>query len=469
MCEDASQSLQQTGQTKEISIFEDPDTCHEQKEDSDRSLYSHISHGTDERALPSDAFYDLEAGERAYETYEVLVRQGGRPVFPLSTLDRAEEHPHRYKNLKSAWQEVTTGNMDLLKPVDFRNVYKLQLYSWENFRYWQYDNRGMEDGSLSAAAETAFGKRSKHLIHVHPPGPETYPAKRAEKWQDFSKRRETQRQCHREVAKGSPFAEYVAAVKARLQRHGYYRLFELREDPDDQTARETWIEYLNYEYWWCDRRKESRDQSREHCRLLWQQLVDAGYTIHKDDQDNGDTPGGSRNTAYDLERQLSKTKQATPSAYAKIQRLEAEITAKKIAEMRCAEYGHCFKNLRLRRQELIQQHKRVQWVLEELGVVEEEEEEERRLAAKKSAADDGTREKGKREQKKGSRNRHSRKRARLGDITDDMHDLVRARRRTRTPEPLLASAEDEENKENSKGMVAPVRYDSESEYSDASY
>ncbi len=37
------------------------------------------------------------------------------------------------------------------------------------------------------------------------------------------------------------------------------------------------------------------------------------------------------------------------------------------------------------------------------------------------------------------------------------------------PEPVLASEIDEENKENSEGVVAPVRYDSEPEYSVASY
>ncbi|KAF2176858.1 hypothetical protein K469DRAFT_698118 [Zopfia rhizophila CBS 207.26] len=51
------------------------------------------------------------------------------------------------------------------------------------------------------------------------------------------------------TTKEERFPIYVEAVKKRLTKHGFTRIFQPEEDPGLQDKLTTWIEYLGYEYW----------------------------------------------------------------------------------------------------------------------------------------------------------------------------------------------------------------------------
>ncbi|KAK4097009.1 hypothetical protein N658DRAFT_489536 [Parathielavia hyrcaniae] len=72
------------------------------------------------------------------------------------------------------------------------------------------------------------------------------------------------------------FPEYVAEAKRRLARHGFTRTFQLDKDPAQQDKLTTWIEYLNYEYSWHDRYERSIERLQPKCDEAWEKLVDSG-------------------------------------------------------------------------------------------------------------------------------------------------------------------------------------------------
>ncbi|KAK4243397.1 hypothetical protein C7999DRAFT_18242 [Corynascus novoguineensis] len=72
------------------------------------------------------------------------------------------------------------------------------------------------------------------------------------------------------------FPEYAAEAKRRLAKHGFTRTFQLDKDPARQDKMTTWIEYLNYEYSWHDRYERSIERLRPEYDEAWKQLVDSG-------------------------------------------------------------------------------------------------------------------------------------------------------------------------------------------------
>jgi hypothetical protein len=75
-------------------------------------------------------------------------------------------------------------------------------------------------------------------------------------WEQELVWRQRERDKVREAAAGS-FGEYADAARRRLYHHGFTEDFQLLEDPQQQDQRLTWIEYLEFEYWWLDRRTNS--------------------------------------------------------------------------------------------------------------------------------------------------------------------------------------------------------------------
>jgi len=64
-------------------------------------------------------------------------------------------------------------------------------------------------------------------------------------------------------------------VNRRLAQHGFTRPFQLKEDPKQQDRLATWIEYLNFEYWWLDRYTDTIERLEPHYDKAWQKLVDS--------------------------------------------------------------------------------------------------------------------------------------------------------------------------------------------------
>lgn len=70
------------------------------------------------------------------------------------------------------------------------------------------------------------------------------------------------------------FPDYVEAVKRRLARHNFTHPFELDKDLKKQDQLTTWIEYLNYEYWWLDKYTGDIERLAPGHDKAWQELVD---------------------------------------------------------------------------------------------------------------------------------------------------------------------------------------------------
>lgn len=68
-----------------------------------------------------------------------------------------------------------------------------------------------------------------------------------ERWGEFRKWQHDARTPVPPKVDGNSFAQYVKAVKEELAKHGQLQPFELKEDPQQQTALATWMEYLNFE------------------------------------------------------------------------------------------------------------------------------------------------------------------------------------------------------------------------------
>ncbi|KAJ2897766.1 hypothetical protein MKZ38_004389 [Zalerion maritima] len=162
------------------------------------------------------------------EAYHELVNVGGRPLYPIALIQDVYRDPDNYAEILRPWQETLTQ-------IRAEGVFQRQLQRWQDFRKWQDDNR-------------------------------------ASGWDVQQSLRERQRRlCRERGCRG--LRDYAEAVKRRLARHGFTQPFELDEDPKKQDKLTTWIEYLNYEYWWLD--KYAGDVERlepEHDRL-WQELA----------------------------------------------------------------------------------------------------------------------------------------------------------------------------------------------------
>ncbi len=64
-------------------------------------------------------------------------------------------------------------------------------------------------------------------------------------------------------------------MNRRLTQHGFTWPFQLKEDPKQQDRLTTWIEYLNFEYWWLDRYIATIERLTPDYDKAWQKLVDS--------------------------------------------------------------------------------------------------------------------------------------------------------------------------------------------------
>jgi hypothetical protein len=145
------------------------------------------------------------------EDYNTLVREGGRPSHPVSLGRDILDDPGKYREILSYWQ---LHNHDAEGRV--WKVFRSQMCEWQAFREWQRKNR-------------AQGR----------------------------------------------FPKYAEGVKGGLAEHGFTRPFQLDEDPERQDKLTTWIEFLDYEYWWYD--KDIRVVKRHQPRYdeAWKKLLDS--------------------------------------------------------------------------------------------------------------------------------------------------------------------------------------------------
>ncbi|KAJ4230716.1 hypothetical protein NW757_013981 [Fusarium falciforme] len=206
------------------------------------------------------------------EAYHELINDGGRPLYPIDLIQDVYRDPDNYAEMLRPWQEYLTS-------VSPSGIFQRQLQRWQDFHKWQNDNRGREDND---GGFLGYVEQEKHRIKNH-----SLPRSRAKRlaeieadpsclrsgWDMLQSLRERQRRLYREHdCRG--FRDYTEAVKRRLARHGFTQPFELDEDPKNQDKLTTWIEYLNYEYWWLDKYTSDIERLEPEHDKLWQELVD---------------------------------------------------------------------------------------------------------------------------------------------------------------------------------------------------
>ncbi|RSL46938.1 hypothetical protein CEP53_010125 [Fusarium sp. AF-6] len=205
--------------------------------------------------------------------YNLLIKDGGRPLYPIELIDEVFEKPDEHRELIQPLQMLPEVN----QPFD---IFREQGEMWSNFRKWQKDNRGLEDENDTYEAyveESRFwGERLKH---------ESAQAEFEEKlkknpfclqreWGYQQEERNQQRlRCQERGCNGA--TDYFEAIKRRLASHGFTRPFELKEDPTQQDQLTTWIEYLGYEYWCLDGHAEDMERLAPEHDEAWKKLVDA--------------------------------------------------------------------------------------------------------------------------------------------------------------------------------------------------
>lgn len=232
------------------------------------------------------------------EAYLNLVNDGGRPLYPIAGLDPVSADPDRFAELLLPWQnapdvkwawETPWGQQKGWEDLRKWEVFQRQWKRWQVFRRWQNDNRGLRDdygglpayiesrksGQKRCRSETEYASWLEYI--------ETDTSRFDLEWEREQKQREMLRNHNKEHG-CSGLAEYSEAVRRRLAQHGFNRAFSLKEDPRRQGELETWIEYLNFEYWWLDKFTGSIRRLEPSRNKAWQELVDS-HVLWPDETD----------------------------------------------------------------------------------------------------------------------------------------------------------------------------------------
>ncbi|KAG5801990.1 hypothetical protein H9Q71_013424 [Fusarium xylarioides] len=250
---------------------------------------------------------------RETDAYHELINEGGRPLYSINLIRDVYSDPENYAEILRPWQEH-------LNPVSSSGIFQRQLQRWRNFRNWQNDNRGCEDDD---GGFLAYVERRKYVIQrdylpdfcaKRLAEIEADPSCLKSQWEDIQWERERQRRhCRERGCRG--FRDYVGAVKRRLACHDFTQPFELDEDPKKQDKLMTWIEYLNYEYWWLDKYTSDIKRLEPEHDKLWQELIDENILRPHETKDfvRTDASGMERETEKDqaikaVQRMESKAK-----------------------------------------------------------------------------------------------------------------------------------------------------------------
>ena len=191
------------------------------------------------------------------------MKAGGRPVISIELLFSTSKDAAVDKKSLEPWlNDKTSGSQD----GDVPSVFSEQLEDWESFRHkWQWDNRG------KIASEEGFSAFFESIKKKYLHQGET-------KWVSNPSFEETIRRVWEyesrfwEQSGKDGFTAYARAVEKRLLSHKFTQSFQLAEDPRRQDAKTTWVEYLNYNYWWQDRHAAKMKTVEPRYRQAWNEL-----------------------------------------------------------------------------------------------------------------------------------------------------------------------------------------------------
>ncbi|KAF2257131.1 hypothetical protein BU26DRAFT_546274 [Trematosphaeria pertusa] len=279
---DRTRRMSETAESHPIDLDQVAALLQDVSADRERSRRSPSSATTEPPLTEGEQYVEDLRRQTGY--YKMLVDDGGRPSHPLSRLEDIVKDPGEYREILSFWQEKAQHTIELL-PGEWK-VFETQLWRWKDFQslqrfargqrgydYWRslwdeerkmrsFESPGRSDPGISEERwEHHWQLYQKYDNYVRL-GTSYMP------WQRFIRRKG-------QTIGQQGFPEYTEALKERLERHGFTRLFQLDEDAARQDKITTWIEYLGYEYWWYDYYIGiTRSHQKRHDNA-WKKLVDS--------------------------------------------------------------------------------------------------------------------------------------------------------------------------------------------------
>ncbi|KAM3429694.1 hypothetical protein NHJ13734_008069 [Beauveria thailandica] len=179
-------------------------------------------------------------------SYQELVQRQGRPALPLEYLS-GEVTKGRRKKQERLWVDK---DYKAVHKDDVAPVFSGQLEDWLAFRHrWQWDNRGKAESGEGfnehLASETKHFSDRGHGGWVKKKG---FEAATRKVWDFYRAQAEPAAECRA----GSTLSAYTEAANQRLSNHGFLKRVEFAENPREQDMWTTWVEYLDYIYYWQD-------------------------------------------------------------------------------------------------------------------------------------------------------------------------------------------------------------------------
>lgn len=345
--------------------------------------------------------------------HDVLVSDGGRPCYPIALLDDFSENPTTYPTLAHPWA--------------FENeweVFHQQVRHWHDFLRWQLHWRGLYDFNTEYVRYVntfkirwSGYKRDRDAAKF-----EADPLYLMPYWKSWQEQYKVDWKYISPVSNIPPrlsgqttFNRYFEGVKLRLAQHGLTRTFQLHEDVQQQDKLTTWIEYLAFEYAWCDRYTRLAKRRQPEYDAAWKKLMDSGALRDGETMDYLYSDEGTF-SAVEETTQLFLTFQsaeaAVDAALAETEKLEdgndslaAQECRRRLAEARCrftaaseayeaiverdghisrfmGEIGPYLETER----EVTKHEEHAQWILDQLPLVEAELSEDRNLETGPSPA-----------------------------------------------------------------------------------
>ena len=207
--------------------------------------------------------------------YYELVNDGGRPPCSLETLPDIYKNPAAYVEVFRPWLTDLSYPLD---PDDW-GLFSRPLDRWKEFRRWQRDNRNTGRGTPDDETLSAYREERRRYFEstgsYNIPADAQFDRSMEDMWQQGRGHRRWKREMFREVRGGS-FDEYVEAARLRLADHGFTEAFLSLEDVKRQSERMTWIEYIEFEYWWLDRYGRSVRRYQQQHDTAWTEVVESG-------------------------------------------------------------------------------------------------------------------------------------------------------------------------------------------------
>ncbi|EGX94715.1 hypothetical protein CCM_02986 [Cordyceps militaris CM01] len=204
------------------------------------------------------------------EAYDNLIKDGGRPLYPIQMIEQISGNPQQYRDLlQPFWKHP--------EPHSCRDweVFQRQWRQRQTFRNWQLHNRGIiveEDFDAHVQERKDYltkyyGGRGVAEIEANPESLK----KPGRLWDLRQKRKNKDRGCIRE-SRCSNFAEYHAALKKRLSAHGFKEQVSLQQDLTRQDSLQEWYEYLGFECWCQDKYLREYERHKIACDEKWKYI-----------------------------------------------------------------------------------------------------------------------------------------------------------------------------------------------------